>query len=70
MCLPDSCVEGLGRGTTYYDDLFAAQATLTDEQMLVENTSLAMATEDRHPGEPWRCRPTNLPQGPHSFDTH
>lgn len=46
MCLPDSCARGLGRGTTYTDDLFASQAPLTDEQMLAEKAMLAMATEE------------------------
>jgi hypothetical protein len=46
MCLPDSCAEGLGRGTTYFADLFASRAPLTDEQMLAENTMLAMTTEE------------------------
>ena len=46
MCLPDSCSEGYGRGTTYFADLFADQAPLTDEQMLAENAMLAMTTEE------------------------
>jgi hypothetical protein len=35
----------LGRGTTYKDDSFAAQAPLTDDQMPAESAMLAMATE-------------------------
>jgi hypothetical protein len=46
MCLPDSCTEGYGRGTTLYADLFASHAPLTDEQMLAENAILAMATKE------------------------
>jgi hypothetical protein len=46
MCLPDSCSEGYGRGTTYFADIFASQAPLTDEQMLAENAMLAMTTEE------------------------
>lgn len=46
MCLPTACAGGLGRGTTYTADLFAAQAPLTDEQMLAENAILAMTTEE------------------------
>jgi hypothetical protein len=46
MCLPDSCSEGLGRGTTLYADLFASHAPLTDEQMLAENAILSMATKE------------------------
>jgi len=45
MCLPASCSKGLGRGTTYFADIFAAQAPLNDEQMLAENAMLAMTTE-------------------------
>jgi hypothetical protein len=33
-------------GTTYFADLFASQAPLTDEQMLAENAMLAMATKE------------------------
>ena len=47
MCLaPNSCTEGYGRGTTYYADLFAVQAPLTDEQMLAEDAIMAMTTEE------------------------
>jgi hypothetical protein len=47
MCLPpNGCTEGYGRGTTYFADLFASQASLTDEQMLAENAMLAMATKE------------------------
>jgi hypothetical protein len=46
MCLPDSCSEGYGRGTTYFADIFASQAPLTDEQMLAERVMLAMATKE------------------------
>jgi hypothetical protein len=45
MCLPAVCDGGLGRGTTYKDDLFAAQAPLTDQQMLAEAAIMAMTTE-------------------------
>jgi hypothetical protein len=45
MCLPVVCAGGLGRGTTYKDDLFAPQAPLTGEQMLAETAILAMTTE-------------------------
>jgi hypothetical protein len=46
MCLPDSCTEGYGRGTTLYADLFASHAPLTDEQMLAEAAIMAMTTKD------------------------
>ena len=46
MCLPASCEMGLGRGTTYKDDLFAPQAPLTNEQMLAEQAMLMMATDE------------------------
>jgi hypothetical protein len=46
MCLPENCTGGLGRGTTYFDDIFANQASLTGEQMLAENAMLSMATEE------------------------
>ena len=46
LCLPDSCSEGLGRGTALYADLFASQAPLTDEQMLAEQAMLAMTTKE------------------------
>jgi hypothetical protein len=46
LCLLDSCSEDLGRGTTYFADIFASQAPLTDEQMLAENAMLAMTTEE------------------------
>jgi hypothetical protein len=47
MCLPpNDCTGGYGRGTTYFADLFASRAPLTDEQMLAENTMLAMTTEE------------------------
>ena len=47
MCLsPNGCTEGYGRGTTYFADIFAAQAPLTDEQMLAEQAMLAMTTEE------------------------
>jgi hypothetical protein len=45
MCIPAVCAGGLGRGTTYKDDLFATQAPLTDDQMLAENAIMAMTTE-------------------------
>jgi hypothetical protein len=47
MCLPtNDCAEGYGRGTTYFADIFASQASLTDERMLAESTMLARATEE------------------------
>ncbi len=46
MCLPENCAGGLGRGTTYKDDLFAPQAPLTDDQRLSETAILAMTTEE------------------------
>ena len=47
MCIkPNDCTEGYGRGTTFYADLFADQAPLTEEQTQAENAILAMTTEE------------------------
>jgi hypothetical protein len=44
MCLPENCAGGLGRGTTYFDDILTNQAP-HGGQMLAENAIMAMTTE-------------------------
>ncbi len=61
MCLPDSCTGGLGRGTTYFDDIFADQAPLTDEQMQAETAIMAMTTKEFWEQARWKMEfPTRL----------
>jgi hypothetical protein len=66
MCVPNSCSEGLGRGTTYFADIFADQAPLMVEQMLRETPCCdgdqgVLGTGGQ--GE-WNHRHGNLGEGP------
>jgi hypothetical protein len=46
FCEPEACDDGLLWGTTYKDDLFAPDAPLTIQQMVVEGDMLDMTGED------------------------